>query len=275
MTRLSLLLLSLFLLLQLPDTLGVLIGDEQYGKVEGGVFWTFHSHGVSLVNPETCAIEHTFDTDGLGHSLPRTWSKGVYMQIVEANAFADDDVPLTDTPELLPKADAYILINSGERGEVVVMSTTSSHKEPVVGRIQVGDNLGNAYAVHNRNQFWTHSDKDGYFYVVDLSSTLKDHTGHPIKVKMTTAHEGHLLWEIGIDDSTVTLGTSNTGYATSQGEPHLFIIDMLYHKQVDAYDFSKDVKNNTCPGAASMAYSRLNQHCISNAHKSVESWNTM
>lgn len=140
-------------LVLLHSCTGILIGDEQYGKLEGGVFWTFHSRGVSLVNPETCRIDHTFDEDAQGNPLPEQWSKGAYMQIVEANSFGDDDVPLTDTPELLPKKDAYVLINSGDNsGEVIVLDTTTDHKAPVAGRIQVGQKLGNAYAVHNRNQ---------------------------------------------------------------------------------------------------------------------------
>jgi hypothetical protein len=137
---------------------GVLIGDEQFGSIRGGAFWTFHSRGVSIVNPLSCQIEHTFHQDALGDALPRTWRKGVYMQRDAPSQWHDDDVPLTATPELLPRKDAYVFINSGENmgdgenAEVLVFDTTTSHQEPVLRRIEVGGDLGNAYALHNRNQ---------------------------------------------------------------------------------------------------------------------------
>ena len=84
---------------------------------------------------------------------------------------------------------------------------------------------------------------------------------------MTTAHHGHFLWEIGVQDDTVTVTTPGetnkdfqVGYGTSQGEQALFILNLDEHKQEDLYDFSKDVIQGTCPGAATMAYCRSNQH---------------
>ena len=122
------------------------------------VFWTFHSRGVSIVNPVTCKIEHTFHKDEFGRDLPRKWSKGVYMQRKE-ESFQDDDIPLTSTPQMVPQRDAYILINSAEsleanplQSEVIVLSTTSNKLSPVVERIAVGGGLSQAYGVHNRNQ---------------------------------------------------------------------------------------------------------------------------
>lgn len=154
--------IRLLLALLVPPLLitAVLIGDEQYGKVTGGVFWTFHSKGVSIVNPLTCKIEHSFDRDALGQQLPRKWSKGVYMELKsESDQLTDDEIPLTSNPELPPRRDAYILINSGEalkdnalQSEVIVLSTTINKLHPTVARIPVGGGLGNAYAVHNRNQ---------------------------------------------------------------------------------------------------------------------------
>ena len=69
----------------------------------------------------------------------------------------DDDTPLTAaTPEqieLLSKPKGFILINSGEAGEVLVVDTTLPEQRPIQStRIAVGGSPGNAYAVHNRNQ---------------------------------------------------------------------------------------------------------------------------
>jgi hypothetical protein len=87
----------------------------------------------------------------------------------------------------------------------------------------------------------------------------------PIKAKITTAQDqGHLLWEIGIGDTTVTqVNLENNfqiGYATSRSQPTLFILNMHYHKQVDQYDLSSDANPETCLAAASMAFSKTNQH---------------
>lgn len=138
---------------------GALTGDEQFGRIVGGAFWVFTSQGVSIVNPETCHLDHSFSQDTTNTPLPQQWSKGVYMvrQKLVAVATEDDDIALTVTPELLPKQDAYILINavmptSSDKGEVIVLDTNSDSKTPVLRRIEVGGSLGNAYAVHNRNQ---------------------------------------------------------------------------------------------------------------------------
>ncbi|CAB9512297.1 expressed unknown protein [Seminavis robusta] len=253
-----------------------LVGDEQFGRVAGGAFWVFTSHGISIVNPDTCHVDHTFTHDNAHEALPKRWSSGVYMVRQSPNEFEDDDIPLTDTPELLPKQDAYILINSGEtktiedgntdtptyEAEVIVLDTTTASKTPVLQRITVGGALGNAYAVHNRNQFWTHSSADGFFYVLDLNTEIKENEGHPVKAKITTAKDkGHLMWEMGIGDETVSLKDSpQIAYATSAAVAQLFILDLQVHKQVAVYDFSKDVNQGTCLGAASMAFSKTNQH---------------
>jgi hypothetical protein len=136
---------------------GALIGDEQFGRIVGGAFWVFTSLGVSIVNPETCHLDHSFSQDTTKNPLPQRWSKGVYMVRQDLVATQDDDIPNTESPELLPKQDAYILINAemptdSDKGEVIILSTNSNSKTPVFQRIPVGGSLGNAYAVHNRNQ---------------------------------------------------------------------------------------------------------------------------
>lgn len=166
------LLLSILLLISTTHTTtnAALVGDEQYGKIEGGVFWVFTSSGVSIVNPNTCQVEHTFDQDANGQALPKEWNRGVYMQVKRPqDQQQDGDIPLTAEPEvLLQEKGAYILINSGETtpdtdgddlpdeiGQVIVLDTTSSQKYPVLERVRVGGTPANAYAVHNRNQVST------------------------------------------------------------------------------------------------------------------------
>jgi hypothetical protein len=67
------------------------------------------------------------------------------------------------------------------------------------------------------------------------------------------ANHGKLLWDEGSH-------LKSHGYATSTGEPHLFIIDMDSKEQLGTYDFSSDVKNTTCDGTHAIAYSSQNNH---------------
>jgi len=97
--------------------------------------------------------------------------------------------------------------------------------------------------------YWTHADGDGFFYVIDLAD-IETHTGKPIKAKINEASHGKLLW----DESSLL---QNTGYATSTGEPHLFIIDMKTHEQIGTFDFSAQ---SGCFGSHSIAFSSANQH---------------
>ena len=73
---------------------------------------------------------------------------------------------------------------------------------------------------------------------------------------MSEAHHAHLMWQIG----TTSADDNEIGYATSAGEPFLTVLDMNEHKKISFYDFSKDALNQTCLGAASMAYSSINRH---------------
>ena len=58
----------------------VLYGDEIYGNVEGGKFWTFYEGGVAIVDPEMCQVDKTITTDHNGESLPASFNDGIYMQ---------------------------------------------------------------------------------------------------------------------------------------------------------------------------------------------------
>jgi len=241
-----------------------LVGDEVYQRVQGGVFWVFTSRGVSIVDPVTCRIDHSFDKDVLGQTLPLQWRKGAYMELPKKKNSSNS----SNNNYIQKTAKAYVLINSGEAGEVIVMDTMRPLTRPAIQRIPVGTSLGNAFAVRHQNQYWAHSDDEGYYYVIALDTELSnplEHTGHPIKAKMNVAHHSHLIW-LNEDEDTDTneeIGESEdvqVGYATSMGEAHLAILHMKQHKRLGTYDFSNHTIIGTCPGAASMAYSKINRH---------------
>jgi hypothetical protein len=219
----------------------VLYGDENYLDLEGR-FWSFYSYGVAIIDPDTCAIEKTITKDNDGNDLPEGWNDGIYMQ----KAKTDDE-----------GFEGYVLINSrvdrtnatGDRvSDVYILSTSTEEVEAVV---EVGPRVVHAYGVHNREEFWTHSDGDGHFYVIDLS----DISSHESKVK---AHQvlpfhGKLLW-----DEDGTLG--DRGFATSTGEPYLFEVDLAKATLTKSYDYSTFVIDGTCGGLHAIAYSAKNKH---------------
>lgn len=89
------------------STSAVLYGDEQFGDDDGGRFWAFHSAGISVVNPETCLVEHSFTQDQEGNSFPDAWSDGIYMRpsdghLERARHLGHD-----------PSTPGFVLINSG------------------------------------------------------------------------------------------------------------------------------------------------------------------
>jgi hypothetical protein len=136
----------------LETTGAVKYGDEQFGNEAGGKFWVFHSAGVSIVNPDTCILERTFNTDADGSSLPTSWFDGVYM---ESSLTTPDD----------NEREGYIIINSGitrfdvppfpdtGTGEVLVLSTNPNDSgEPVLSRIDVGGRPVHSYGLYTENQ---------------------------------------------------------------------------------------------------------------------------
>ena len=216
----------------------VLYGDELYGHLDGR-FWTFYSGGIAVIDPDTCSIDATITTDNSGQPLPAGWSDGVYMQYQDGGDLA-----------------GYILINSrinrdtatGQKGDAYVVSTTANQVEAVV---EVGPRVVHSYAVHNRNEFWTHSDGDGHFYVIDLSDIAK--TESKVQAHSALPFHGKLLW-----DEDGTLG--NRGYATATGEPFLFQIDLATATLTKQFDYSSFVVAGTCRGLHAISYSGINQH---------------
>ena len=275
----------------------VLIGDEQYGDNPHGRFWAFHSTGFSVVDPATCRVEATVSSyeaeDGSATSLPTRWYDGVYM---EPSQHEDDEDVLESIPSasdrdrrLGHRSDhhrrhGYVLINSGitksdghenlggGTGEVFVLSTDparlrSDTNGPVEAVVRVGGRPVHSYGVHPRDQFWTHSDETGEFFVIELddlgSGSSGKHTGKPISAKVTEGHHGKLLW-----DESAAL--ERHGFGTSTGERRLFVFDMDSHEQLLAYDYTDDLLgslgssalpyDNYCQGLHAIAYSSVNGH---------------
>jgi hypothetical protein len=110
-----------------------------------------------------------------------------------------------------------------------------------------------AYAVWPRNEFYSHSDGDGHFYVIHLSDLSKH--SHKVSAMSEAPFHGKLLW----DEDPNELG--NRGFATSTGEQFLFEIDLETKTQVTKYDFSGDLlPNSGCLGLHAIAYSATNNH---------------
>lgn len=254
-------LLALYFLAALVATTpsdAVLYGDEQYGDIIGGRFWAFNSRGVSIVNPETCKVEKTISSDSEGN-LPNSWYDGVYMEHCLPRSNLAERRHLLHSPSEVDNGDCkqYVIINSavtvsdthGEdagSGEVIIFDV---EKQEVASRVLVGPRPVHSYGVYTRDQYWTHSDGDGFFYIIDLED-IEKHSGKPIKVKVDAANHGKLLW-----DESESL--QNTGYATSTGEPHLFIVDMETEEQIGTFNFTGQTG---CFGSHSIAYAKTNKH---------------
>jgi len=88
--------------------------------------------------------------------------------------------------------------------------------------------------------------------VIELDD-IDQHTGKPIQAKVDEANHGKLLWD---EDSHL----NTHGFATSTGETHIFILDMITKEQIGTYDFSGDVDTSTCVGTHAIAYSNQNKH---------------
>jgi hypothetical protein len=228
----------------------VLYGDENYLDLPNGRFWAFYSGGVALINPDTCVIENTITQDNEGMELPEGWSDGIYMQYHKREAGVSQS-------ELDEGIEGYVLINSridrtnsaGDRvSNIYVFGSVSEKVESI---IEVGPRVVHGYGIHTHDEFWTHSDGDGHFYVVELSD-IKKHQGKVPALDALPFH-GKLLW-----DEDGTLG--NRGYATSTGEQFLFQVNLIERSLTDKYDFSMDVVNGTCFGLHGIAYSGVNQH---------------
>jgi len=226
--------------LMLGSASAVLYGDEQFGDQKGGNFWVFNSNGVSIVDPDKCKVVKTITSDSDGNLLPGRWYDGIFMRHNSGEENKD-----------------YVAINSavtvsdshGEdtgSGEVLFFD---AEKEEVVSRVVVGPRPVHSYGVYTQNQYWAHADGDGFFYVIHLDD-IEQHSGNPVKAKIDEANHGKLLW----DESDELQGV---GYATSTGEPHLFIIDLEKEEQIGTVDFSSE---EGCRGGHAIGYASANQH---------------
>jgi len=219
----------------------VLYGDE-WVQDSQGKFWAFYSGGVAIIDPESCTVEETITQDNEMANLPAGWSDGVYMQPKDSD-------------------DQYILMNSRINRENVAGDSVSdvyifdTKEREVIAKVETGPRIVHSYGVWTKDEFWTHSDGDGHFYVIDLEDIKNDSTTVGAKVK---AHDerpfhGKLMWN---EDGMLV----NRGFATATGEQFLFELDIETDQFTDQYDFSMDVKPGTCSGLHAIAYSSINNH---------------
>uniref|UniRef100_A0A7S0FLZ2 Uncharacterized protein n=1 Tax=Minutocellus polymorphus TaxID=265543 RepID=A0A7S0FLZ2_9STRA len=168
--------------------------------------------------------------------LPASWSDGVYME----SQFSDKKYVAINSR--VPVTDSH-----GEEapaGEVLFFDVD---EEKVASRVLVGPRPVHSYGVYTHNEYWTHSDGDGYFYIIDLKS-IDRHNSKPIQVHQDTPSHGKLMWD---EDGAL----QGTGYATSTGEPFLFIFDMDTHEEIGKFDFSE-----WCNASHSIGFSSVNKH---------------
>ena len=191
------------ILLKTP-LVSVLYGDEQFGDIPGGKFLVFGSNGVSIVDPDKCAVEEVIEKDAAGNLLPGSWSDGVYMESETSYykyVVINSRVPVSDTHG---EEEAH--------GEVVF---SDAKERTVASRVIVGPRPVHSYGVFTQNQYWTHADGDGFFYIIDLKD-IDAHVENPIRVHDEDPSRGKLMWD---EDGLL----EGTGYATSTGEPLLHL----------------------------------------------------
>lgn len=210
-----------------------------------------------MVNPETCAVEDTID----GDDLPARWYDGVYME------YHNHDVSETRHDHVRKLAhehedehNHYILINSAVSSdpdpvtgkvtsEILVFDTDT---RSLASRIEGGGRMVHSYGVHNRNEFWSHSDLDGMFYIVHLSD-LNGHIGETVTKFENTPSHGKLLWS-----ESSKLG--NRAFATGTSEKILWEVNMETRTDVRKYNYTNDVPEDVCRGLHAIAYSSQSEH---------------
>ncbi|KAL7571843.1 hypothetical protein ACA910_002920 [Epithemia clementina (nom. ined.)] len=242
-------------------TRAVQAGDEAYGDDDYGKFWVFHSQGVSVVNPDTCAVEITITEDGDGNALPTRWYDGVFIELPSPPQHQGN------------QTQGYIGINSAipydndvdgqstGAGEVLILSTNGEDRDqPIVSRIVVGPRPVHAYAVKIGNQieYWAHSDQEGQFYIVDLKDVRK-RTQDVVQAFVEKPAHGELMWDT-LHLQMAGPNATAVGFGTSILEPYMFVFDMIEKTIMTTYDFSNATFPETCSGSHSISYSEINQH---------------
>ena len=244
----------------------VLLGDEQFAEQDGGRFWAFHSAGASIVNADTCRVEHNIHTDASGRPLPDAWANGVYMERTDSSSF---------------HRDGYVLINSGVTrydekdqplGEVIVFSTNPKWYEteggPAQLRVEIeGGRHYNSYGVFTRDEYWTEaSGKLFIIHLKDVAASIASGKGHsPAQIQLQI--EETQLGQAGSDDGIrgQMLWNENSflesyGYVTSH-EKVIHIVDMDSKEQIGLFNYSSFLDEGECSrGAHGIAFDNQNNH---------------
>lgn len=116
----------------------VRVGDEQFANAPLGMFYTFSSEEIHIIDPASGEVVKTVKADGAGR-----WGDVVYVQSPDGSkAFA---VGVDRDNHLVYVLDAL----TGD----------------LVERIAIGENPVHVYGVYKRGEVWIHSDNDGHFDV--------------------------------------------------------------------------------------------------------------
>ena len=180
----------------------VLLGDEQYANQEGGRFWAFHSKGISIVNGDTCEVEHEVHKDYFGHPIQNhQWYNGVYMENSTSTESSGYIFILSDKPQVESVGDG---VDVGNSGELMVLTTNPKYYEqesdgtggPIRWRIPLlnnNDDNGDenslsttsasslsTYAIHTIQHFWIIDDQS-HAMILPLRRFTSDNIHQPKK----------------------------------------------------------------------------------------------
>lgn len=257
---------------------GVLSGDEQYADIPGGRFWAFHSAGASIVDADTCEIEHSIRTDLSGRSLPEAWSRGVYMQKSKSGDSTTSSSSHEET--------GYIFMNSGVTtydkddqafGEIIVFSTDPKRlsavnnqkrtAHSVLSRIPVDAGWHpHSYGIYTRDEFW--SQNNGKLSILSLADVEQSQKDQTLSLQLRSIDlekeeggdelHGELLW----DESPFL---AKHGFVSGRNKA-IHIIDMDSKQQVGIFNYSSFVAAEECTRAYGMAYSGTNKHLYLECH---------
>mmetsp|Transcript_33814 Transcript_33814/g.47172 ORF Transcript_33814/g.47172 Transcript_33814/m.47172 type:complete len:263 (+) Transcript_33814:57-845(+) len=208
-------------------------GDEAFQSAREGTFYAFCNGNSTVgIQPSIDVIDPVNGT--VLKSIPApsatVWADPVYMETCDGSnrrfVLAND------------RGGNVVIINadSQEINSVVPMSAAPVH----------------GYGVPMTEEFWSHSDGDGVFDVLDLERV--DQLKHQdIIAHVAIPGHGKLLWDEDFYPRA---------FVTNVREPFVFEIDLITHQMVQRWNFTEYGTSHPfyCPGTHGISYSRINRH---------------
>ncbi|CAL5229447.1 g12772 [Coccomyxa viridis] len=236
-------------------------GDEVFQtKQPRGAFYVFADKAIHVVDPQTLKIQKNITVDQTGAPLTnaknksRTWNDVAFVEDAKDGkyyVFANE-------------GDIYTDAAGNEFSYVTVIDTQAA---AIVGRVQVGALPVHGYSIPQLSQFWAHSDINGTFNVINVTS-INATAATVADFKTNTGH-GKLL----LDDSLYP-----EAYATNVNEQVIEQINLPSQNRTNSFNYSSFLPDPTiCTGTHSVGYSNISQHaffeCADN--KGIFEWNTV